>query len=327
VAPRRVAWIGGTAAVLCALVLVARDVDAPTGLAAVSTEQSAELALRPPPTTTTSSSTTTVAPPADGAEGAGDTNATGTPVTAGAPTPPPASAPPTTAPPPPRLRLAVFGDSLAFSSTFVSGPAQLHPAGIEVADGRGYIGCWLLSGDGWSAYEDRTLERPHPLCAQQRQAEQIALSARPDWVVHFAGGWEGTTFIDPAGARHEPQSPQVRAAILTELVERGNEAAAAGARIAWPAWVCPGADSWLWFADGYAHWFNDILREASRAVPGSIVIEPTERVCIGGDAAGAPTAEKDAAWEREHHPHDGAWLWQVWLGPALWQAEGRPNPG
>ena len=62
-------------------------------------------------------------------------------------------------------------------------------------------------------------------------------------------------------------------------------------------------------------------------MPGSIVIEPTDRVCEGGDANGRPTAEKDAAWGHEHHPHDGAWLWQVWLGPALWAAEGRPNPG
>jgi hypothetical protein len=115
--------------------------------------------------------------------------------------------------------------------------------------------------------------------------------------------------------------------ILRELIDRGNEAAAAGARMAWPAWVCPGPESDLWFAPGYAGWFNEILREASRSVVGSIVIEPTDRVCEGADANGRPTAEKDAAWGREHHPHDGAWLWQVWLGPALWAAEGRPNPG
>ena len=54
-------------------------------------------------------------------------------------------------------------------------------------------------------------------------------------------------FIDPQGVRHEPQSAGLRAAILGELIERGNEAAAAGARIAWPAWVCPGAESDLWF--------------------------------------------------------------------------------
>jgi hypothetical protein len=222
----------------------------------------------------------------------------------------------------------VIGDSVAFSSTFVSGPVQLHPAGIEVADGRGLIGCWLLSGDGWLAYGGRgDLKRPHPLCAQQREAEQLGLSAGPDWVVHFAGGWEGTTFIAPDGTRHAPQSPALRAVILRELIDRGNEAAAAGARMAWPAWVCPGPESDLWFAPGYAGWFNEILREASRSVAGSIVIEPTDRVCEGADANGRPTAEKDAARGREHHPHDGAWLWQVWLGPALWAAEGRPNPG
>ena len=50
---------------------------------------------------------------------------------------------------------------------------------------------------------------------------------------------------------------------------------------------------------------------------GSIVIEPTDRVCVGADAGGAPTAEKDAAFSAGHHPTDKAWLWTVWLGPAL----------
>ena len=320
---RHTAWVSGGVAVLVAMALVAVTTEPPTGIAAVSTEDSAELALRPPPTTTSTTSTTAA------------TSTTTAPSTAGAATAPPpnvvaATAVPSTAPPtsapPPRLRLVVIGDSLAFSSTFISGPVQLHPAGIEVADGRGFIGCWLLSGDGWTAYEDRTVKRPHPLCAQQRQAEQLGLSAHPDWVVHFAGGWEGTTFIDPDGVTRAPQSHEVRAAILRELIERGTEAAAAGARMAWPAWVCPGPDSWLWFAPGYAGWFNEILREASRSVPGSIVIEPTDRVCEGADANGRPTAEKDAAWGHEHHPHDGAWLWQVWLGPALWAAQGSDGP-
>jgi peptidoglycan/LPS O-acetylase OafA/YrhL len=320
---RRGAWAGGSVALVCVLGWFAATAEEPTGVRAISTEESAQLALRPPPSTTTTSTvpSTTAAPappePTPPSEAP-------PPVEAVAATTPP---PTTVAPPPARLRLAVFGDSVAFSSTFVSGPLQLHPAGIEVADGRGFIGCWVLSGDGWSAYEDTTLKRPHPLCAQQREAERLALTAAPDWVVHFAGGWEGTTFIDPNGVRHQPQSPEVRAAILSELIARGQEANAAGARMAWPAWVCPGPDSPLWFADGYAGWFNDLLREASRSVPGSIVIEPTDRVCEGADANGRPTVEKDAAWEREHHPHDGAWLWQVWIGPALWSAEGRPNPG
>jgi peptidoglycan/LPS O-acetylase OafA/YrhL len=322
-AVRRGAWAGGGVALVCTLGWFAMTAEAPTGVRAVSTEESAQLALRPPPSTTTTTTTEVPPPPP-----APTTDATAPPpveAAAATTTPAPTTLPPP--PPPPRLRLAVFGDSVAFSSTFVSGPLQLHPAGIEVADGRGFIGCWVLSGDGWSAYEDTTLKRPHPLCAQQREAERLALTAAPDWVVHFAGGWEGTTFIDPNGVRHRPQSPEVRAAVLSELIARGQEANAAGARMAWPAWVCPGAESPLWFADGYAGWFNDILREASRSVPGSIVIEPTDRVCEGADANGRPTAEKDAAWEREHHPHDGAWLWQVWIGPALWAAEGRPNPG
>jgi peptidoglycan/LPS O-acetylase OafA/YrhL len=329
--PRQSAWLGGGVAIVAAMAFVALAAEPPTGIAAVSTEESAEMALRPPPTTAapigaapTTAETTTAAP----VQGDGTAPAAPESEVLAATTPSPADAPASsTAQRPPRLRLVVIGDSLAFSSTFISGPAQLNPAGIEVADGRGLIGCWLLSADGWSAYEKSTLKRPHPLCAQQREAEALGLSARPDWVVDFAGGWEGTTFVDPAGVTHEPLAPEVRAAILGELIQRGQEAAAAGARMAWPAWVCPGSESWLWFAPGYAGWFNDILREAAANVPGSVVIEPTDRVCEGGDANGRPTAEKDAAWGHEHHPHDGAWLWQVWLGPALWAAEGRPNPG
>lgn len=328
---RRTAWVGGAVVVTIAVIGVVLTSNRPEGLRAVTIEESAAAALRPAPTIasdlagdtgvgrrgTDNSSTAAMDDQAVASEPPGGTGPGSDP-----------TAPPTTAPPPPaRLRLSVFGDSVAFSSTFVSGPKQLHPAGIEIADGRGFIGCWLLSGDGWLAYEQRVLKHPHPLCAKQREAEQLALTAHPDWVVHFAGGWEGTTFIDPTGVRHEPQSPAVRQAILEELVQRGNEATAAGARIAWPSWVCPGPDSPLWFADGYASWFNQILRDASARVPGSIVIEPTDRVCVDANPDGRPTEEKDVAWGREHHPHDGAWLWQVWLGPALWAAEGQPNPG
>ena len=170
---RRGAWASGAMAVVAALALVAVTVEAPLGIEAVSTEDSAELALRPPPTTA-STTTTTTAPPAT-------TVAPAPEPAAGTSTAAPSTAAPTTAPPPPppaRLRLVVIGDSVAFSSTFVSGPVQLHPAGIEVADGRGLIGCWLLSGDGWLAYGGRgDLKRPHPLCAQQREAEQLGLSA------------------------------------------------------------------------------------------------------------------------------------------------------
>jgi hypothetical protein len=70
----------------------------------------------------------------------------------------------------------------------------------------------------------------------------------------------------------------------------------------------------------YAAWYNDLLREAAAAVPGAFVVEPTDRVCVGADATGAPTAEKMAAF-RDHHPSDRAWLWKEWLGPSI---NGRP---
>jgi len=317
-APRRVAWAGGTVTIVAAVAMVVSVTQPMTGIESVSAEQSADLALRPPPGDPAALDPAALDPAALDPE-------------PGAPTaPPPTVGGPDAGGPDAsqRLRLVLTGDSVAFAAGFVSTPEQLHGAGIQVADGRGLIGCWVLAGDGWSARNEvDRLESPRELCAQQREAEQIGLSGEPDWVVNFAGGWEGTTFVDPDGVVRAARSPELRAAILAELVERGAEATATGARIAWPSWVCPGRESDLSFGDGYASWFNEILADASSAVPGSIVIEPTDVVCVDADPDGAPTAAKDAAWEREHHPHDGGWLWQEWLGPALWAAEGRPNPG
>ncbi len=302
-APRRAAWAGGTIAAIAVVALLVSVTEPATGFETVSAERSAELALRPPPS-----------------------DAAAIDPEPGAPTAPPPVV--DTAGASQRLRLVLTGDSVAFAAGFVSTPEQLHRAGIQVADGRGLIACWVLSGDGWSAFntEDQ-LQAAGPLCAQQREAERIGLSGGADWVVHFAGGWEGTSFVDPDGEFHEARSPELRAAILAELIDRGTEATDAGARIAWPEWVCPGRESDLRFGDGYATWFNRILADASAATPGSIVIRATDAVCVDGDPDGTPTPAKDIAWKREHHPHDGAWLWQEWLGPALWRAEGRSNPG
>ena len=86
-------------------------------------------------------------------------------------------------------------------------------------------------------------------------------------------------------------------------------------RTAFPTWICPTGVAPSRTGD-YAYWFNDILRDATHAVPGSIVIEATDRTCVNADPGGQPTAEKDAAFI-EHHPEDKRWVWQEWLGPAL----------
>ena len=134
-------------------------------------------------------------------------------------------------------------------------------------------------------------------------------------MVFFSGGWEHLAWTAPDGRTLAARSPELRGAMLDRLVHRARVAAAGGTRTAFVAWACP--DGVLPHRQGdYAHWYNDVLREATRHVPGSIVIEATDRVCVGGDAGGVPTAEKAAAFKNQH-PDDKAWTWRVWLGPAL----------
>ena len=294
--PRRSAWLGGLALVVLGITFATVNEVPPPASAQVTTEESADLALRPPTTPPP-----TTAPP-DGPTPDG---------------PAPDGSTPTTAAPATRS-VMVTGDSLAFVAVYNSTPELLAPAGITSIDGRGFIGCGVLSRTGWRSISDTgKVEEWVDECDRQPEAEAIGLTGRPDWVVDFVGGWEGKAFVDTDGVRHDVMSDAIRDRILEELVAGGRRASDAGARTAWVTWVCPGEDSDRNFPDDYPDWINQIMRDASTQVPGSIVIEPTDRVCVGGDAGAAPTEEKNEAWNREHHPEDAEWLWQVWLGPAL----------
>ena len=292
-APRRRAWAGGLVLVLAGLTLATVNEVPPPASERVTTEESADLALQPPTTTLTAPTT-----PPDGSTPDGST-----------PDTPPATE---------TRSVMVIGDSVAFVAAFASTPESLAAAGITSIDGRGFIGCGVLSRAGWRTIGDggAVLELDEE-CSRQPEAEALGLTGHPDWVVSFVGGWEGSGFVAPDGTRHAAMSDAVGDAILAELVASGQRAAAAGSRMAWVAWVCPGKDSDRNYAADYPEWINQIMREASAKVPESIVVEPTERVCVGADANGAPTAEKDEAWNHEHHPQDAPWLWQVWVGPAL----------
>ena len=314
--PRRSAWMAGTTVVIASLVLLNGAAVRPVH-EEVSATESIEMALAPPPTapaTTTTApttteapaTTTTAAPPVD-VEVAG--------VTAVAPPPPPPSPPPPTTAPLPPMRLMVAGDSLGFAAAYPSpSPAEL-PDFVASVDMRAIIGCGVLAGVGYLPIDDAGEGAGSFDCSRQLEAEQVGLSASPDWMVFFSGGWEHIAWQHPDGRVLGSRSAELRAVLLDQLIHRANVAAGAGTRTAFVAWVCPHGVNATRRGD-YANWYNDVLREAAAAVPGSFVVEPTDRVCVGANAAGEPTEEKHAAFT-DHHVEDRRWLWQEWLGPSI----------
>lgn len=213
------------------------------------------------------------------------------------------------------MRFMVAGDSLGFTAAFpVPGRAEL-PGYVGSVDLRAIIGCGVLAGAGYRPLDTSGEGAGTFDCSRQLEAEQVGLSVSPDWMVFFSGGWEHIGWQHPDGRQFGPRSPEVRAAVLDQLIQRANTAARFGTRTAFVAWVCPHGVSASRRGE-YATWYNEILRDASAAVPGSFVLEPTERVCVGANAAGEPTDEKRAAFT-DHHPRDQRWLWQEWLGPSI----------
>lgn len=297
---RAAAWGGGALLVSAALIVTAVNEPERPVFESVSAAESLSNALEPP-TTVAATSTTTTSTPERGAS----------------------AATVTTTPPPPPARVMVSGDSVAFTAAFEYRQSDLPPS-IASLDGRGVIGCGVLSRRRWHPVDTSGRGEPAPaICADQAKGEQLGLSVRPEWDVLFAGAWEHVGYAEPDGTIHEAMSDGLRMALLDNLTERARTDRAAGTRTAFVAWACPGRKSGVRWPDGYATWMNAILREAAARVEGAIVIEPTQRVCVDGDPDGDPTVEKDEAYHQAHHPEDQAWLWKIWLGPAL---EAAPAP-
>lgn len=214
--------------------------------------------------------------------------------------------------------MLVVGDSLGFTAAFPPPNATERPWYLSRVDVAAVPACGLLSSAGWTAVDVEN-DRPDSfgLCPTQALREIGGLRRHPNWMVMFSGGWEHLPWIPPGATTPlAARSPEMRTAIFDELVRRASGALAIGTRTAFVTWVCPAGVTPTRSGD-YVIWYNDILREVTRTVPGTIVIEPTDRVCVNGDAAGMPTAEKNAAFGGAYHPQDKAWLWQVWLGPVL----------
>lgn len=265
----------------------------------------------PPDTTTTAAPATTTVPPPEPTTSAPPP--TVLPAAATAPTPTTTAAG-SKGP----ISVLVVGDSLGFTAAFPPPNATERPWYLSRVDVAAVPACGLLSSAGWTAVDVEN-DRPDSfgMCPTQALREIGGLRRHPNWMVMFSGGWEHLPWIPPGATTPlAARSPEMRTAIFDELVRRASGALAIGTRTAFVTWVCPAGVTPTRAGD-YVAWYNDILREVTRTVPGTIVIEPTDRVCVNGDATGMPTAEKNAAFGGAYHPQDKAWLWRVWLGPVL----------
>jgi hypothetical protein len=213
------------------------------------------------------------------------------------------------------MRIMVAGDSLGFTAAYPPPTRAELPGYIASVDMRAIIGCGLLVAPGYTPVDVDNEGASAFDCSRQAEAERIGLSARPDWMVFFSGGWEHLPWITPDGRTLEARSPQLRSDLVEQLAHRARLAHQAGVRTAFVAWVCPHDVSDKRRGE-FARWYNQVLRDAAAQIPGAFVIEPTDRVCVNADAAGEPTPEKRAAF-RGHHPEDKRWLWQEWIGPIL----------
>ena len=213
------------------------------------------------------------------------------------------------------MDVVVAGDSLGFTAAYpVPGPDVLPPS-IRSVRMQAFIGCGVLAANGFRAHDVAEEGARSETCGPQLATEQAALAARADWMVFFSGGWEHLAWTAPDGRVLAPRSPELRHELVFALVRRAEAAAAHGVRTAFVAWVCPAGVAPTRTGE-YSHWYNAILRDAASRVPSAEVVEPTQRLCVGGDAGGAPTPEKAAAFT-DHHPRDQRWVWQEWLGPWL----------
>ena len=161
----------------------------------------------------------------------------------------------------------VAGDSLGFTAAFPIPTRDQLPGSIASIDMRAIIGCGSLAAAAFTPVDAADEGAGSFDCSRQVEAEQIGLGVAPEWMVFFAGGWEHIAWTAPDGRTLGARTPELRRAILDQLVQRASRAAQAGTRTAFPAWICPTGVAPNRTGD-YAYWFNDILRDAARAVPG-----------------------------------------------------------
>jgi len=236
-------------------------------------------------------------------------------------------------PAPHRLVVLVGGDSQAATIANNVKRGEL-PGYIAAVANAGVLGCgvlvrtpgWMVDNPARGGLVDGSYCRAK---GSAEDAEIIGLAAHPDWLVITSGGYEQShSYRTPDGRMVPPDSPEIRQGVKDALGLRIARANAQGTRVALLEFACPGrkrgAPGWDEFTRASIEWHNSNLREVAEAHPGTIVIPPSDRVCVGGDAAGAPTPEKAKAWgsaDRVHVTDRGqGWVWKVQIGPALWAA-------
>jgi peptidoglycan/LPS O-acetylase OafA/YrhL len=324
---RRAAWsIGGTTAVI-AVVAVGLTAPPPPEQQAISTAESARIALED--ARNSLRSTTTEAPP-------GTVSTTTVPTTATHPTapsstvetpapaatnPPTSSTPPAAPPPPPPMRIMTAGDSQAFMAAAPKIPRDKLPPYIESVTTAGVLGCGILvRAPEWTMFDpDRGGDVPGAYCLDSAEVAEVeALKARPDWMVVFSGGFERPFgYKDRTGRLVPARDPELRASIVKHLSSRVERARAHGVRTALVEWACMGEEAGNTEKAGWTRWHNKILSEVAASIPGTAIIEPNDKVCVNSDPTGSPTPDKERAWGHEVHPKDLEWLWNVQLGPEL----------
>lgn len=302
VTPRRAAWAGvGGAAVVALTVVAATAVAPPPPVEDLRAEAATRPALTVP-------ATTAPAPPTVASPRASSDPAAAVP------------APTTTTAPAAPVRVAVVGDSVAWSlAAHLPDPL---PAGIAVVDNRAITGCGLLAqvdGAAWEVQvEPGTPFVPVPggdACRQARaDADALALAGAPDVVLVGHGGWEQVPYRSLAdGGEVAPRSPTATDVVVDRFTTRLDALAGAGVRVVLLPWLCPGPAATDAQRDpGYVAWYADVLGRVAAAVDGVEVLDVPATMCgADGPSAAATAARPDGAhW-------DAPWPWTAWLPAAL----------
>jgi hypothetical protein len=295
---RRAAWVGVGTAALAGLALVAATAVAPPPpVEAQRAEAATRPALTVPPTTATTTATTTTG----GAGPSSDPTTT------------------TTAPPAP-LRVAVVGDSVAWS--LGDHAPDTLPAGIASVDNRALTGCGLLAqvdGAAWEvSIEPGTPFIPVPggdACREAREdADALTLQGAPDVILVGHGGWEQVPYrpVD-GGPEVAPLTDETADLVVDRFATRLTPFVDAGVRVVLVPWMCPGPEATDAQRDpAYVAWYLGIIEDVAGRVDGVEVLDVPPAMCTPeGPSAEAVAARPDGAhWESD-------WAWASWLPAAL----------
>ncbi|HYI62247.1 MAG TPA: DUF4214 domain-containing protein [Acidimicrobiales bacterium] len=235
------------------------------------------------------------------------------------------------------LRVAVAGDSVAFSLT-EKAVGQALPAVVTGAGQRprlgGRLACGVISARaGYDLPPGATYFPDHTgwglpgdgLCPQEvSRIERAMLDWGAQVVIWPIGAWEGTAVRRPDGTVLPARSPALRSELAAEMVRRIDIWTARTVRkVVLPEWACVGRQTPADLrSTTHVRWVRSILDEVVARRPAVAVIAATPpELCVGGDPEGLPTPAGSAAREGAFHwaegPRGAAWGWRTWFAPAV----------